>query len=204
MYKNSLIIIISLFFFAFSFSRVHAHGGTHLLVATTFKNDEDLQTLIDNSLHIYEYLPGTESNVFLAIISPLQKENLLEKDFQLQIIEVEPDMSQYRLFYSASANQEDQLTYLGDVYALTKRDILVKLSGTTTFDGTGTAEKFRVSELKEKSITPTIITPSPSEKPVVNNKNTNTIVLLLLGSGVVLLLGAGFFIYLRHTHRQEL
>lgn len=221
-----LLFLISFIIFGlFGFtSLTNAQDDQHLYFAvTTYNTREDIDFLINHSIHPVDYLEGGDIKVpvFLSIITPQQKSEYITAGYKPVIIDNNAgSINQYYMVTADDPNTRNLLKVFDVVYPISDTNILIKLpKGKNIFDYrkgdllTIEAKMYyhdlvppqnRTKYTYAPSPTVTIALSLPPIKVSENNRENSPFILVILflvliNSGVI----AGYF-YLRRRNRMKL
>lgn len=133
--RTCLKLIVSLFTLTLfacgaTYSPVYAEVEQNTtLVVTKYDTTDDFDTLLANSKRVLAFYSGKEVDrpVMLHIVTREQQQAIKAKGYILEVIQQNPDMEQYWLFYLVVPGEVDKLSRLGKVYPLSKQYALVKI-----------------------------------------------------------------------------
>jgi hypothetical protein len=126
--KLSFIVFILLTAFSIIPVRLFAQETPSILITTTYQSKSDLDFLFLNSSVVLKYLEGGEIDkpIFIALVTPSQKELLHNYKFPLQTIDENTDISRYKLYFTYESNKSDLLKTVGDVFPLSLHHTLLR------------------------------------------------------------------------------
>lgn len=98
------------------------------LTIIQYESPADQTYLVINNEQIFGYFedPETGVNVMVSIMTKEQHERLVSKGYYIQVVEKNPEITNYTLINSDEPNKGELLVPLGKVYVLTKNHTLVK------------------------------------------------------------------------------
>ncbi len=200
-FKNLFFSVLLILFFS---GIVQAQETTYLAI-TQYESNKDQPILIQNNETIFEYYENLQgsSPVMLSVMTDAQKDTLLAKGFEIQIVEENPDMTTYRLLYNPLDNQASKLSAIGKIYVLTKNHTLLKINQESALNLTGNLTQFTIIPLQNIGIpeNQAEVNTTANTKSVITNAVTNnitqTIVLIILFLSIV-----GVLAYLKLKKKQ--
>jgi hypothetical protein len=103
------------------------------LTIIQYESAADQTFLVMNNEQIFSYYenPETNINVMLSIMTKEQYETLLSKGYYIQVVEKNPEITNYALYENAELNQGALLAPLGKVYILTNNHTLIRKADQT-------------------------------------------------------------------------
>lgn len=99
-----------------------------VLVVSSYSSRSDLDFLFTNSTVALKYLEGTEidHSVYLGLTTLVQKLLIEKRGLPVTILDENPDISHYKLYFTYESDQSELLKPYGDVFPLTPHHILVR------------------------------------------------------------------------------
>lgn len=196
---KKLILVFSFWFLISNFSNItSAQESRSFLVLTPYQTETELQTLSKESSRILAYLDeGEKTQTFiLSLIIEQRLANLRAVGLKPKILDREPQLDRYKLFYHQQPNQGERLSDQGKIFVLTEYHTLLKLSPGKSFAREGAATEFfyipftgTTITLPQQPATPTLkeptLPPPPASEPIIKPM---LFILLYFGLGVILFL----------------
>lgn len=138
MIKKILVLVVSLLLVGSVYSSlaivdVLAQSDT-MLAVTRFNSAEQIKQLFDNSTKVLAYYtePNGEPALYVHLITKDQEQKLKQLSFTPTIIDPNPTISDYELFWHVTSEQGKKLSSFGKIYPISTHYTLVKRDPTKT------------------------------------------------------------------------
>jgi hypothetical protein len=164
---------------------VFAQPHGYFLSVIPYQTREDLDVLFTQSSRVLDYFEGegVEEPIFLSIITEPQRQNLINKNFKVNILDSLNnlnDIESYTLLYHPQPDQSKLLTNLGKVLVVSKHYTILKTTSEKPFKYEGEVAKFFIIPFAKQVVTPpyrtkTIMPTKPPQPTIVPIKKPSLI-----------------------------